>query len=55
MSDPDELSDFVCATCLRDVPSMDRCPHCGSVRTILKSVLPEGVLEQARKRDEVSP
>jgi len=46
---PDDGSDFVCGDCLEDVPSMDRCPHCQSVRTVRKDCLPPGSLARARE------
>lgn len=33
----DTESEFICANCERAVPSMDNCPHCGSIRTVLRS------------------
>lgn len=34
-----EKSRFTCADCMKDAASMNPCVHCGSIRTVLRSVI----------------
>lgn len=48
MGEPAEPPEYVCADCEESVPSMDKCPHCGSVRTVIYAMVSTMVQAQAK-------